>query len=30
MPHVVAVGRDGSVYVGDITGARIHKFVAAR
>jgi DNA-binding beta-propeller fold protein YncE len=27
MAHCVAVGKDGSVYVGDITGGRVQKFV---
>lgn len=29
MAHCVAVGKDGSVYVGDITGGRVQKFVRA-
>jgi NHL repeat len=27
MAHSIAVDKEGSVYVGDITGARVQKFV---
>jgi len=30
MAHSIAVGPDGAVYVGDITGGRVQKFVARR
>ncbi len=30
MAHDIAVAKDGSVYVGDINGGRVQKFVRAR
>ncbi|MEZ5462947.1 hypothetical protein [Dokdonella sp.] len=30
MAHDVAVGKDGAVYVGDIGGGRVQKFVAGK